>query len=255
MSRFRRFLAVSFRAKVLVPVIFVMICLLVVTALVVNWRINKQFENEARNTLAHADDGFSQWHQQRNENLIVRTKDLHEDKRFQDTVLKGDKFIREKLPDILNTAGSGVDLVAFTTTKKELFGPYNAGASPIPRAEFESATASAVEQALRDVNSPDIIHVGDKLYDIVSFPVHNANGDLSGALTFGAEIGRSEAEEISHFTRSEIVLLSGNHVIAHTLSTTDANRRFVNLFKDLTLGLRSGDGPFEIKKEVFDGNH
>jgi len=32
MSRLRKFLAVSFRAKVLVPVIFVMICLLAVTA-------------------------------------------------------------------------------------------------------------------------------------------------------------------------------------------------------------------------------
>ena len=33
MSRLRKFLAVSFRAKVLVPVIFVMICLFVITTL------------------------------------------------------------------------------------------------------------------------------------------------------------------------------------------------------------------------------
>src|SRR6185312_1459054 len=100
MSRFRRFLAMSFRAKVLVPVIFVMVCLLVVTALVVHWRINKQFENEARQTLHHADDGFGQWHQQRNGNLIVRTKVLREDIRFQAGIAKGgDKFVREKLPD------------------------------------------------------------------------------------------------------------------------------------------------------------
>ena len=254
MSRFRRFLAVSFRAKVLVPIIFVMISLLVVTALVVNWRINKQFENEARATLKHADEGFTQWHKQRNGNLIVRTSDLREDIRFQSSILKGDKFVRDKLPDILNAAGSGVDLVAFTTAKRELFGPHTIG-DPIPRTEFESAIAPTVEQALQDVNHPGLIYVGDKLYDIDSFPVHNANGDVSGALTFGAEIGRTEADEISHFTRSDIVLLAGNHVVAHTLSTTDANRRFIKLFRDLSLGLRSGDGPFEIKKEVFDGNH
>jgi len=255
MSRFRRFLAVSFRAKVLVPVIFVMICLLAVTALVVHWRINKQFENEARDTLAHANDGFNQWHQQRNGNLIVRTKDLREDTRFQASILKGDKFVREKLPDILNAAGSGVDLVAFTTTKRELFGPINNSDNPIPKTEFESAITPAVQQALQDVNNSDIIRVGDKLYDIVSFPVHNANGDVSGALTFGAEIGRAEADEISHFTRSEIVLLSGSHVVAHTLAPTDANRRFANLFRDLSLGMRSVDEPFTMKKEVFDGAH
>ena len=147
MSRFRRFLAVSFRAKVLVPVIFVMICLLVVTAAVVNWGINKQFENEARDPLAHAEDGFNQWHHQRNGNLIVRTKDLREDTRFQTSILKGDKFVREKLPDILNAAGSGVDLVAFTTTKKELFGPISSADNPIPKPEFESAVTPAAASA------------------------------------------------------------------------------------------------------------
>ena len=49
--------------------------LLAVTALVLNWRINKQFENEARHTLANADEGFTEWHNQRNLNWIVRSGD------------------------------------------------------------------------------------------------------------------------------------------------------------------------------------
>src|SRR5690349_12662350 len=128
MSRFRRFLAMSFRAKVLVPVIFVMVCLLVVTALVVNWRINKQFENEARTTLAHADDGFSQWRQQRNGNLGDRIRVLRSDARFQNSIsdiLKNEKLVGQKLADILNIAGSGVNLVAFTSTRKQLIGLYD----------------------------------------------------------------------------------------------------------------------------------
>src|SRR3569833_937814 len=174
MSRFRRFLAVSFRAKVLVPVIFVMVCLLAVTAVVVNWRINKQFENAARDTLAHADDGFTQWHQQRNGNLIIRTKDMREDSRFR----KWDNFVRERLPEILNAAGSGASLVAFTSTNKEQFGPLSSE-EQIPKTKFETASAAAVEQALQGVNHSDIIHVGEKIFDIVSFPVLNANGDVS----------------------------------------------------------------------------
>jgi signal transduction histidine kinase/CheY-like chemotaxis protein len=256
MSRFRRFLAVSFRAKVLVPVIFVMICLLAVTALVVNWRINKQFENEARATLAHADEGFMEWRNQRNGNLITRTKNLREDPRFQNSILKGEKFIQQNLPDILSAAGSGVDLMAFTSAKKKLIGAYPEDPLlSIPTAEFEAASDTAVELALKGQDNADIIHVGEKLYAIVSIPVPNANGDAAGALTGGMEIGQKVADEISHFTRSKIVLLAGNHVIAHTLSTTDANRRFVNLFRNLSLGVRSADGPFEMKKELFDGDH
>jgi two-component system, NtrC family, sensor kinase len=258
MSRFRRFLAMSFRAKVLVPIIFVMICLLAVTALVVNWRINKQFENEARDTLAHADDGVSQWRQQRIGNLGDRIRGLRADTRFQNSlssILKSDKFVGEKLSDILNTAGSGANLVAFTSTAKQLVGLYDPDDLGISKSDFEAASAPAVERALKGQDNGDTIHVGDKLYDVVSIPVLNADGDISGALTFGLEIGQKAADEISHFTRSEIVLLAGNHVIAHTLSTTDASRRFVNLFRDLSLGVRSADGPFEIKKEIFDGNH
>jgi len=254
MSRFRRFLAVSFRAKVLVPVIFVMVCLLIVTAAVVNHRITQQFESEALETLGHADDGFNLWHQQRNENQIVR-KDLSEDARFHPSFLKGDKFIQQKLPEILNAAGSGVDLVAFTTTKKEMLGPFTYSDNSIPKSEFGSATAFLRGQALQGVPCTDIVHVGEKLYVIASYPTHNAENDVAGALTFGTEIGRTQADEISHYTRSQVVLLSGNHVVAHTLSITDSNQRFINLYKDLSPGLRSADAPLQMKKEVFAGNH
>jgi len=255
MSRFRRFLAVSFRAKVLVPVIFVMVCLLVVTAGVVNHLINKQFESEARQTLADADEGFAEWHQQRNWNLMVRSGDLSDNTRIQSIIDKGEKSVREKLPDILNAAGSGVNLVAYTTKGKELFGPVSQYGLQIPSTEFEAATAAPVEQALHGAFHVAIIHVGGKLYDIVSFPVSNANDDNIGALTFGSEIGQNEANEISHFTRSKIVLLAGNTVVAHTLSITDGKRRFVNLFKDLSLGLRNAEAPFKMKKQMFDGDH
>ena len=53
MSRFRKFLAMSFRAKLLVPVILVMICLLAVTA----WIVDRQTEADGRvvqHALQHA---------------------------------------------------------------------------------------------------------------------------------------------------------------------------------------------------------
>jgi len=256
MSRFRKFLAVSFRAKVLVPIIFVMICLLVVTALVVNQRIARQFEAEARRTLYNADEGFRDWQKRRNMNLLAHTTALRNDSRFRDSIQKTNAAaIRARLPDFLDAVGKGVDVLSFTSKKLELIGVEKADGLLISTPDFEAANAAAVKLALRGVDKVDTVHVGDKLYDIVSIPVYDANGDVSGALTFAMELGSDAAEEISRFTRSEIVLLADNQVVAGTLLASDANRRFVSLFKDLSQGLRSPGAPIEIKKEVYNGDH
>src|ERR1700743_1989902 len=105
MSRLRKFLAVSFRAKVLVPVILVMIGLLAVTAWVVDKRITKQFENEASRTLVHADEGFRVWQKNRARNLLMRVSDLRNEPRFRATLHNTDlATVRAALPEMLNAA-------------------------------------------------------------------------------------------------------------------------------------------------------
>jgi two-component system, NtrC family, sensor kinase len=263
MSRFRKFLAVSFRAKMLVPVIFVMICLLAVTALVVNRRITKQFEAEARNILANADEGFRLWQKKRAGNLLLRAgallSDLQNDSRFRDSVQKNDSVaIRARLPDLRISVESGanpVNIISFTSKRGELVGiDKDEDSSLISNSNFETGSSAAVKKALRGENNVDCVHVGDKLYDIVSIAVLDSNGDVSGALTFAMEIGRDAAEEISRFTRSEIVLLADNRVVVQTLSASDATSRFVPLFDELSAGLRPG-APVSIKRQVFNGNH
>src|SRR5258706_369339 len=58
MIRLRQLMDVSFRAKVLIPVITVMVLLLAVTLLVVNVRFKQQTEENARGELAAANERF-----------------------------------------------------------------------------------------------------------------------------------------------------------------------------------------------------
>jgi len=255
MSRFRKFLAVSFRAKVLVPIIFVMVCLFVVTALVVKRRITEQFETEARLTLSHADDGFLDWRKKRAQSLLYAVVHLRNDPSFK--IQKANAAgIRNLLPELLTAAGPGVNIkiVSFSSKARELIGTEKDDPL-IPVEDFGNASSPAVTKALRGTDNVDTVHVGDKLYDIVSIPALDAKGDICGALTFGMEIGSQAAEEINRFTRSEIVLVADNQVIVNTLLTSDPTQRFVNLFNELSSGVRDPDGLRGMKKEVFDGRH
>src|SRR4051812_38392424 len=112
MSRLRKLLAVSFRAKVLVPVIFVMVCLLAVTAWVVNQRITKQFESEAIMTLNNADQGFQHWRRNRAEALLLRTSSLRKEPSLKATLSQTDTAtMSHALPALREAAGDDVKIV------------------------------------------------------------------------------------------------------------------------------------------------
>ena len=59
MGRLKRTILLSFRAKVLVPVIAVMVLLVAVTVWVVNLRITRQVEADARKSLNAASTRFN----------------------------------------------------------------------------------------------------------------------------------------------------------------------------------------------------
>src|SRR6185312_8656922 len=102
-------------AKVLVPVILVMICLLGVTAWVVNQSITKQFDAGAKRALHGANESFSVWQRNRSKTLLQRVKDLRHEPRFQAMLLQTDvATVRRALPDLLQAAGDDVKIVVFS---------------------------------------------------------------------------------------------------------------------------------------------
>jgi len=255
MGRLRKLLAVSFRAKVLVPVILVMICLLGVTAWVVNQSITKQFDADAKRALHGANESFSIWQRNRSKTLLQRVKDLRHEPRFQAMLLQTDvATVRRALPDLLQAAGDDVKIVVFSNNRGEMIGNTNRDDSLSP-IDFAAASSNAVSYALRGEDHVDTIHVGGKLYDVVSFFTPDIEGNQAGALTFGMEITHDEAVEIGGSTRSEIVLLVGDEVVVSSLPTSDANHRIAAIFKELSASSAENDWALKLTKAVLDGQH
>ena len=254
MSRLRKFLAVSFRAKVLVPVIVVMVALLAITALVVNRRITKQVEFQGRNALTTADDAFRYFQYHRAESLLHRFQDLPGQPYYQAAFQsKHGPSLREQLNKLRDLPG--VDIVLFNTNATEAIAIAKRDPQ-ISISDFESRCAAVVNQALQGgEEKTDVIQVGDKLYDLISLPAFDLYGELSGVLTFGCRITRDSLEEPSRLTRSEFVLLADDQVAVSTLPTPDANPRFPGLFKEVVRDTGKTNRALVLKEEVLGGEH
>ena len=260
MSRFRKLLAVSFRAKVLVPVIAVMVLLLATMAAVINDRITDQFERDARRTLAAAEDSFQQIQRSRTRSLLIRFRDLKNEPRFREAFQSGDPSrVRNQLPALMGAVGEDVDIVVFSGPEELIA---SAKRDPLMSiANFESASESLIAQALRAASpsrgeaTADTVFVDGLLYDVVSFPVFGSNGRLVGALTLGSQINRTVLEEFSRATHSRIVLLGNERVIVSTLPGPESSLDLVRLFRDVTAEAQKKGSGFRIRKHVLNGEH
>ncbi|MBI3876644.1 MAG: hypothetical protein HY300_11960, partial [Verrucomicrobia bacterium] len=211
MGKLRAKLIVSFRAKVLFPMLAVMFVLLAVTVWVLDQRITQQMETEARRTLAGADRLFRSRQEARMKELLARFRILS-----RQPIYRG-VFGRRDAPTILDSLNAvlrdaNVDVVMFTPDEEEtspLFQKQND--LLISMSAFEAASARAVRAALERTEVVDTIRVGERLYDVVSIPVFSreevgrSDTPLIGALTLGTEVGRSVAAELRTETQSEIV--------------------------------------------------
>jgi signal transduction histidine kinase len=255
MNSVRNLFESSFRAKVLVPVVGVMVLLLTVTAWVLNGRITQQFEAEAGRALPAANEGFRDWQENRTKNLLLRFGDLRNEPRYKAAFQTGDPpTVRTQLNDLLNTADENVKIVLFTTRKAELIGSVKRDPL-IPVGDFAAASAAVVKKSLEGEERVDTIQAGGRLYNVVSIPAFDPSGDICGALTFGLELGNEVATELSRFTRSDIVLLADEQVVAKTIAASDSGTRFADMFKELSHETGRSHRAFGIQREVFDGRH
>src|SRR5262245_18727044 len=102
MEKLKARFAVSFRSKVLAPVIGVMVFLLVATVSTVNSRIARQFQTEATRTLSTADAVFRNSQKIRTKNLLLRYRNLPNELRYIAAFQTGDPgTVRAWLAEIL----------------------------------------------------------------------------------------------------------------------------------------------------------
>jgi signal transduction histidine kinase len=242
----------SFRIKVLVPVMACMVVLIAVTVFVVNRRVTRQFEAQARETLTTADAEFRNLLGNRSDDLLVRFRNLPNEPRYRAALQLGDApTLHQPLVDLLGEQGA--DIVFYTTNPQKILASEKRDPA-IPMSDFETAATRAMQQALSGQETVDTVCAGGKLYNVVSIPVYVDRG-LIGALTFGLEIGDAEAQKFSRLTHSQIALLAGGQVIASTLLDADANAQFIGLFSNSTPWNGAGDSPVGLKQIVLNPQH
>lgn len=255
MEKIRAKIIVSFRAKVLIPVLAVMVLVLAVTVWVVNARITRQVEAEAQTALATADSVFRDLQSMRSKTRLLRFRNLPNKPRYKAALqTRHPDTVRDQLATAL--AEQGVDFVLFTPDpeppdspepllqKRDLLNPARA---------FVAACAPAVQFALQGEEKTDSIRVGENIYEVVSVPVFGVGHALIGALTLGEEVGLGVAQDFSRMTRGQIMLLAGGQVVASTLDTTEPGLAFDHLFQELSAGTPPTDARIGARKIVLGG--
>lgn len=236
MGKLHKKLVMSFRAKVLVPVILVMVLLVAVTIGVVNQLITKQSETEARRALRVADLVIRHRQAGRTTELIERFRILAIVPVYRSAFQTHDPAtIRVQLTEVLHE--TSVDIAMFTPSEKEgehqdpVLLKRDATAS---LDGFERASTSVVQAALQGEEGADTIQVGEHVYELVSVPVVMPSGELIGVLTLGTEIGKLVVNELRDVTQCDIALLANGRVIATSqqLATLDIGADLNRLFQE-----------------------
>jgi two-component system NtrC family sensor kinase len=239
----------SFQAKVLVPVVAIMVLLVMTMMWLVNLRTTEQLRTEAAQQLDTAENVFKNTQEIRAENLVARYLTLAHEPRFlavTRTITPDARTLTPFLKDFVEQ-DHDAQIVLFTRGDGQRF----ASASRDQRldvSEFEARSSAAIRQALAGKPKVDAIAVNGRLFDAVSIPV---GGD---AMTIGVEIGESVVRQIKRVTHSEVLLLMDNQVAASSLAKLKFDPKIAARFSELMAnrnGLKDGQG----NEMIVEGEH
>src|SRR6185503_17702384 len=191
MSRLRALLAVSFRAKVLVPVVGVMVLLTAILMWLDDRRTLHQLQTATAQQLDTAEAVFKNWQQSRTDELLARYQVVASDPGFRGAAGQADlKTFRRFLDELLDRKFVNVDVIAVTTARGSEFPPVTHDPH-IDTEEFGKSCAAAAAQALSGRPRADIVRNGDSLLDVISIPIRIRDGsssdDIVGVASFGVQ--------------------------------------------------------------------
>jgi two-component system, NtrC family, sensor kinase len=243
----------NFRAKVLLPVVGCMAGAMAVTFFVVDHRIARQSEQEARNTLATANTVIRSSQDFRRNNLVARFHNLPNQSLWRQIFQFGQaKDLHSTLSDLMEM--QKVDILFYASNRGKIL-DVEKNDPGIPTPEFEAASAPVLQLALRGDEKADTVCVGGKLYDVITLPAYNLDNEQIGVLTLGMELGGAAAHEFSKLTQSQIALMANGRVITSTLPGLDANVQFASAFKGAMPANDNEDPTANVKPIVLNDVH
>lgn len=205
----------SFQAKVLIPMLAMMVLLTEFTAWLVDHRITAQLKADAADKLATAEAVFRNFDKINSRNLLLRYRNYLNEPRVKAVVQLGDpKTTRHLFSEFLEE-DTDVSVMMFTAKNERLIASV-ARDSHWDHIDFEARSLPAIRRALDGQSFVDMISTKERLFDVVCIPVLVGN-QLKGALTIGVEIGPVVAQELKQLTHTEIAFLVDDRVVASTV--------------------------------------
>jgi signal transduction histidine kinase/CheY-like chemotaxis protein len=257
----------SFRAKVLIPVITVMVLLLAVTVLVVNLRFRQQMEDNAGNELDAASLRFRHSQVVHRDKLYLWFRNLANEPKYR-AALMNEPFdpatVRDSLARLSEDeklSEQGVDFVFYTPNGDRPAGKLD----PMMRQRdlaispevIIGACDLSVRRTLQGKPAPDTIHVGDKLYNVISLPVYypQDTNQIIGALTFGEELGWRAAQEFSVGASCRTVFFAGNHIVASTLAGNEPADPLTGPYWELAVQAGATNATTAVRRLIISNKH
>lgn len=206
----------SFQAKVLIPILTMMVLLTQFTAWLVDRRISEQLKTEAAEKLAAAETVFRNFDKINARNLLLRYRNHLNEPRFKAVCQLGDpRTLRHFFSEFLQEEPDSAVLLFTSKNERPLaFIPREASVDAV---EFEAQSLAAVRRALGGEATIDLAVTKEQLFYVISLPVM-VGKDLKGAMTFAVELSSALAQELKQLTHTEIAFLVGDRIVASTLS-------------------------------------
>jgi two-component system NtrC family sensor kinase len=204
----------SFQARVLVPVVAVIVLVVAATVSMLNNRVAKQFEAEAVQSLLTSDAVFQNSQKIRTKNLYLRFGNIPNEPHFKAVAQVSDaNTMRLLLRELVSEVGA--DFITYQTIK----GLHVTATAPVRAtgaAQFESYASASAPQVLKGQTVFNIVTIDDRIVQCVSIPVL-VGQNAFGALTLGTELGDDVALEFHQLTGCEVTFFANNKITATTL--------------------------------------
>jgi two-component system, NtrC family, sensor kinase len=203
----------SLQAKVLIAVLSFLILLPAVTLWIVNDHMQRQMEDEARQTLVTAEAVFLKSLDNRSRNFLAHYGSVAEEARFKVTAgLADPKTMDVLLLSVLEDSPEDHRAILFFNAKGELFAGRRR-ASSIDLERFARVAATVARTALGGEPATAELGFDGDAYHVIAVPVSApSRGPVIGALVVAIHINEATVKELK-LPRTEI-LLAVNHQVA-----------------------------------------
>ena len=217
----------SFRIKVLLPVVACLAVAVFATFYVMDRRLARQFDTDARRTLLDANKFVRNSQKLRLDDLLLRFHNLPQVPLWSEVFQSGaPKDLHDTMLTLMGM--QKVDIVFYASNKGKILDVVNNVS--VPHAEFESAASTALLLALDGNEKSDTVRVAGRLYDVFAIPASDPSNKKIGALVLGSEIGSAEADALAKLTGCAVALVSDGRVIASTLPSLGTSVPFAAAF-------------------------